>query len=589
MLTRLGRTLAGIAALLTAMSPAALARAQDMSSMPGMKTDSAHHQAADTAGAMAGMDMSGDALQRMPPMPAGIPMMEGMSGKGPSVTPWLPGAGVDPNSLTLATPNAIVDLADGDTFNLQASLVRHTINGRTFVMYGFNDQYPGPLIRVKQQATIVVRFVNHLDVPMSVHWHGVRLDNRYDGVPGVTQDPVPPGQTFIYKVHFPDAGVYWYHPHVREDFEQNLGLYGNMLVNSPDPHYYSPVNAEQALMLSDLLIDGHGLFPYGKEGADFTIMGRFGNVLLVNGEPHYRLTAHRGDVVRFYLTDVSNARSWNLSFGGAPIKLVGADVGKFEHEVMVRNVVLSPAQRYIVEVRFDTAGTYYITNAVQALNNFSGEYYSEVDTVGTVTVTRQPAAHDYGAAFRTLRTNADVIADIDKYRQYFDKPPDKQLLLTVNIQGLPVPLVAFMSIDTMYFNPVEWNDGMPDMNWVSSVRETRWIIRDVQTGKENMDIDWHFKQGDVVKIRITNDAASMHPMAHPIHFHGQRFLVLDRDGVRNTDLVWKDTALIPVGSSVDILLDASNPGRWVAHCHIAEHLEAGMHMTFTVDPATSTQ
>ena len=550
-------------------------------------------QTSSDTGSMAGMNMGGASMASMPgmggldrmvPMPKGMPMMAGMEGAKPDITPFLPGAGIDATTLPLAEPRKVVPLATGDTFNLEARLVRRVINGRTFVMYGFNGQYPGPLIRVKQNTTVTVRFTNHIDLPSAVHWHGLRLDNRFDGVPGLTQDPVAPGQTFTYTLHFPDAGVYWYHPHVREDVEQGLGLFGNMIVDAPDPAYYSPVNSEQVLMLDDLLIDQGGLFPFGGEKADFTIMGRFGNVLLVNGEPHYQLSVHRGDVVRFFITDVSNTRSWNLSFGGMPIKVVAADVSKFEHELMVPNVTIVPAQRYVLEVRFDKPGTYPITNAVQGLNNFQGEYFSEVDTVGTVTVSPEAGATSYADAFATLRTNKDVVADIDHYRQYFEKAPDKQLELTVNIQGLPVPIVAFMSVDTMYFSPVEWNDGMPDMNWISTTKQVKWIMRDTQTGKDNDAIDWRFKQGDVVKIRIHNDGLSMHPMGHPIHFHGQRFLVLSRDGVPNPYLAWKDTELVPVGQTVDILLDASNPGKWMAHCHIAEHLEAGMHLMFAVEP-----
>ena len=122
-------------------------------------------------------------------------------------------------------------------------LVRRTIKGHAFAMYGFNGQVPGPLIRVPQNATITVRFHNRIDLPSTVHWHGVRLDNRFDGVPGLTQDSVPPGGDFTYTVHFPDAGIYWYHPHVREDIEQAMGLFGNMLVDSPDRDYYSPVES----------------------------------------------------------------------------------------------------------------------------------------------------------------------------------------------------------------------------------------------------------------------------------------------------------------------------------------------------------
>ncbi len=582
------RCLALAAALAAAAAQPALAQQQgsDTGAMAGMKMGGGGSATpANAAGDMASMPGMGGGMDRMVPMPKGMPMMAGMDGAKPTADPYLPGAGIDPATLPMAEPRKVVTLASGDTFNLEARIVRRVINGRTFVMYGFNGQYPGPLIRVKQNTTITVRFTNHIDQPSAVHWHGVRLDNRFDGVPGLTQSAVAPGQTFFYTVHFPDAGIYWYHPHVREDLEQGLGLFGNMIVDSPDPAYYSPANSEQVLMLDDLLIDQNGLFPFGKDNPDFTIMGRFGNVLLVNGEPRYTLAVHKGDVVRFFITDVSNTRSWNINFGGAPIKVVAADVSKFEHELMTPNVTIVPAQRYVIEVQFDKPGTFPILNEVQGLNNFQGEYFSEVDTVGTVTVAPEASGQNYSAAFATLRANKDVSADIDHYRSYFDKAPDKQLELTVNIQGLPIPLVAFMSIDTMYFSPVEWNDGMPDMNWISTTKQVKWIMRDVQTGKENEDIDWQFKQGDVVKIRIHNNALSMHPMGHPIHFHGQRFLVLSRDGVPNPYLAWKDTELIPVGQTVDILLDASNPGKWMAHCHIAEHLEAGMHMMFTVSPA----
>ena len=102
-------------------------------------------------------------------------------------------------------------------------------------MYGFNGQVPGPLIRVPQNATITVRFHNRIDLPSAVHWHGVRLDNRFDGVPGLTQEAVSRAATSSTRVHFPDAGIYWYHPHVREDIEQAMGLFGNMLVDSPGP------------------------------------------------------------------------------------------------------------------------------------------------------------------------------------------------------------------------------------------------------------------------------------------------------------------------------------------------------------------
>jgi FtsP/CotA-like multicopper oxidase with cupredoxin domain len=529
--------------------------------------------------------MGGDSVASMPiPMPRGMAMIPGLVGLSPTVSAFLPGAGIDPAGLAPAKPSGVIRLRDGDTLDLTAMLVRRTVNGRTYTMYGFNGEVPGPLIRVPQNATIVVRFHNRIDLPSSMHWHGVRLDNRFDGAVGVTQAEVLPGGSMTYRVHFPDAGIYWYHPHVREDVEQAMGLFGNMLVDSPERDYYSPVNREEVLLFDDLLINADTLIPFGREAPDFALMGRVGNVLLTNGEPRYDLHVHAGDVVRFYLTNAASSRTYNISFSGAPIKVVASDVSRFEHEEWVPSVVLAPAERYVVEVRFDHPGRYALVNAVQAINHYMGEFEPETDTLGTITVDGTPASPDDARAFLMLRQNVEVARDIARYRPYFNRPPDKRLTLTVATTALSLATVQFMSIDTAYYAPVEWIDGMPDMNWLSTGKEVRWILRDDATGKENMAIDWHVKVGAMIKLELFNDPKSFHPMQHPIHLHGQRMLVISRDGVPTANLVWKDTVLIPVGSTVDLLVDASNPGAWMLHCHIAEHLGSGMMTVLHVDP-----
>ena len=140
-----------------------------------------------------------------------------------------------------------------------------------------------------------------------------------------------------------------------------------------------------------------------------------------------------------------------------------------------------------------------------------------------------------------------------------------------------------MQLDSIYFTPVEWGGTMPMMNWASTGQQVRWVLRDQSTGRENLDIDWRFTRGVPAKIRLVNERHAFHGMQHPIHLHGQRFLVLAVNGVPTEDLGWKDTVLVPAGSVVDILLDTSNPGAWMLHCHIAEHLSAGMMMHFTVE------
>ncbi len=533
-------------------------------------------------GPMMHNDSSG-AAHRMPPMDMSMPMLPGLDTALPPVGPFLAGQGMDASMFPKATPREVIPMADGDTLDLEATLVRRMLNGKTFIMYGYNGQYPGPLIDVMQGSTIIVNFTNNIEMPTTVHWHGLRLDNRFDGVPGVTQAPVKRGETFTYEVFFRDSGIYWYHPHMREDIQQDLGLYGNMLVDPPEADYYSPVNREEVLILDDILIDEHGLIPWGDNAPTHALMGRFGNVMLTNGMTDYRLSVERGAVVRFFLTNVANSRTFNVTFGDAPVKVVASDVSKFERESWVGSVPIAPAERYVVEVRFDEPGEVAITNSIQAINHFRGEFYPHVDTLGLVTVTEEAAAPDYSAPFETLRDNTDVQRDIDAYRQYFDKPVDKELELTIRVKNLPLPIMMMMEIDTLYVPPMEWNDAMPMMNWLSTGTQVTWILRERGTGQENMGIHWDFETGDIVKIRIFNDPKTFHPMNHPIHIHGQRFLVLEMDGMPNQNLVWKDTAIVPVGSTMDVLVDMSNPGEWMMHCHIAEHLHAGMMLSFSVN------
>ncbi|MXX96136.1 MAG: multicopper oxidase family protein [Rhodothermaceae bacterium] len=516
---------------------------------------------------------------RMPPMDMSMPMLPGLETALPPTSPHLP---LQDETIPVATPGLVLELADQDTLYLSATTVRRTIAGQEVVMFGYNGQYPGPLLKVSEGSTVTVVFENALDEATTVHWHGLRLENRFDGIPGITQPPVTAGEDFVYQLRFPDSGLFWYHPHIREDVQQDLGLYGNLLVTAEALDYYSPVNQEEVLLLDDILMDESGLIPYGKEAPTHALMGRFGNVMLTNGVTDYQFDVDQGGVVRFHLTNVANARSFNVSFQGLPIKVVASDVSRFEKEAWVRSVAIAPSERYVIEVLFPEPGPVAITNTIQAIDHFRGEFYTSVDTLALALVGGLPPPNDYRSSFEVLRSYEEVTADIDSFRRHFDQPPDKSLTLSLHVKNLPLPIMLSMEIDTLYIPPVEWNDAMPMMNWLSTGTQVEWVLRDMETGLENMAIQWNFRVGDVVKVRIFNDPRSFHPMHHPIHFHGQRFLVLEMDGVPNQHLVWKDTATVPVGSTVDFLVDMSNPGNWMAHCHIAEHLQSGMMLGFSV-------
>jgi FtsP/CotA-like multicopper oxidase with cupredoxin domain len=136
---------------------------------------------------------------------------------------------------------------------------------------------------------------------------------------------------------------------------------------------------------------------------------------------------------------------------------------------------------------------------------------------------------------------------------------------------------------------IEWEDDMVDVNRITTPANTRWKLIDRSTEAANHAIEWQFTVGDRVKIRLVNEMDSDHPMHHPFHIHGAgRFLVIARDGEPEPNLVWSDTVLVRTGEVVDILLDVTNPGHWMAHCHIAEHHESGMMFSFDVAPAEQT-
>ncbi len=479
---------------------------------------------------------------------------------------------------TKAQPSQLINLENGATFSITATEVLKTINGKEYKMFGYNGMIPGPTLKVNQGSTITVTFTNDIDQETTIHWHGLRHDIKNDGVVDISQKPVKPGEKFTYTLFFPDAGIYWYHPHVREDRQQDLGLAGNILV-VPKNQIYNSVNQEEILMIDDILIDSNGIVPFQEE-ANFALMGRFGNVMLLNGKTDYALTVAKRDVVRFYLTNAANTRPFKISIPGVQLKLIGSDLGLYEQEQYVDEIIIMPGERYIVEAYFKESGSYTLLNV-----NPSRSY-----NLGAITVSTEITKQDYSSQFLNLKDNSAIIGT-----EYLSQEPDYTLRLTVDsammgngMHGssghrMPDGTMMGSAPENGNADPIEWEDTMRMMNSQATSQNTKWILRDEKTGEENMDIDMNARIGDKLKIRIFNDPQSMHPMQHPIHLHGQRFVILAIDGKPVENKVWKDTVLVPVGSNIDILVDVTNPGEWMLHCHISEHLEAGMMAELMVD------
>jgi FtsP/CotA-like multicopper oxidase with cupredoxin domain len=584
----------------------------------------------------------------------------------------------------------IVELAESDELELEIVPVKKRIGDATVRMLTYNGSVPGPTLKVPQGATIIVHVTNHGDLDATVHWHGLRLENRYDGTHD-TQAPIPVGETFTYQVHVPDPGAYWYHPHIREDYGQEMGLYGNILVTPSDPHYWPPANRELLLTLDDVLIEDGQIAAFREEETTHVAMGRFGNVMLVAGEADLSLETKRGEVVRFYFTNTANTRVFNVSVPGAQMKVVGADAGHYEREELVEEVLLAPSERVVVDLLFSDPGELELEHRTP----------ERTYRLASISVAQEPPEHSFAGEFARLRTNRDMAELRERIEPFLEAPPDKTLSFVAEMdmgvpEGVPVvyvcpmhpevvseepgscpkcgmKLLAQAAEETTYVCPmhpevtsdkpdrcpkcgmkllpaslvaaggehghehhhghhgheghhdhghhhegeahqahgghghhghghehhhqhgesghghdtaqgIEWEDDMVEVNRMTTPANMRWKLVDRETGAENAQIDWTFHVGDQVKLRLVNEMDSDHPMPHPFHVHGAgRFLILARDDVVEPNLVWKDTVLVRTGETVDILLDVTNPGRWMAHCHIAEHHESGMMFSFNVE------
>jgi FtsP/CotA-like multicopper oxidase with cupredoxin domain len=569
----------------------------------------------------------------------------------------------DPTGLPEASRPELLELAVGETLELRVAPVAKPLGDTTVRMLGYNGSIPGPTLKVAQGTEIGVHVENHGDLDTTVHWHGLRLENRYDGVPHETQAPIPVGGEFSYRIQFPDPGLYWYHPHIREDYTQELGLYGNILVVPTDPDYWPPTDRDLILTLDDILIEDGHVAPFNPTETSYAAMGRFGNRLLIAGDPDLRLSIPAGEVVRLWLTNTANTRVFNITLPGARMKLVGGDSGRVEYEEFVEQVVLAPSERVVVDVLVESPGELAL------------EHHTPNRTYRLAAITVTEGAPSTAATqFGRLRRAPELEAERAQLDRWLAAAPDKVLALVAQMDDPaampeaagPVTYVCPMHPDvtspqpgrcpkcgmkllasqvTTYACPmhpevvsdqpghcpkcgmkllaagstrtttadqdhagmdhsgmdhsgtdqagmdqsgisaegIEWEDDMVEVNRQTTSATMHWRFLDRTTGADSPAIDWQFTAGDRVKIRLINEMASDHPMHHPFHLHGAgRFLVLARDGVTEPNLVWKDTVLLRTGETVDILFDVTNPGLWMAHCHIAEHMQSGMMFSFNV-------
>ena len=475
----------------------------------------------------------------------------------------------------------IVNLKEGDNYEIEIVKIKKMIWNKEVEMLSYNGSIPGPIIKTKVWTKAKITIVNKIpDLETTLHSHWLRLSDMFDWVVFDMmwkQDPIKYNDKFTYEVSFPDEWVFWYHPHLREDIQQELWLYGNYIVESDEIDDKKVVNREWPIILDDISLNWNKLKPFYKDFTNYVLMWRFWNTMFINGSTDYEFNMKKWEVVRAYITDVANTRVFNLKIPWIKMKLIWSDIWKYEEEKFIESLIISPWERYIVDFYAQNSWNFDILNSTP----------DEEIILWKINVSSEIVETSYKNEFEILKINEDIKKDIENYRQYFSKDIDKNLSLELWNVGekwwIDDSSMWMMWWHMMWDNDeIEWEDNMPMMNKNSTSLDYEWKIIDKETDEENMNIKWNFNKWDIVKIRIENKKDWAHPMQHPFHMHGQRFLVLDRNWEKQENLVWKDTVLIKNWETVDILVDMSNPWEWMAHCHISEHLFSGMMMHFSI-------
>ena len=399
------------------------------------------------------------------------------------------------------------------------------LDGRPLAVWAYDGQVPGPTLRVRVGERVRVAFTNGLPVETTVHWHGVRVPNVMDGAAGVTQTPVPPGGRFVYEFVPKDAGTFWFHPHIRSSEQVERGLFGVLVVEDREPAAYS---RDVVWVVDDwrLARDGQ-IDPNFNTPHDLAHDGRWGNVVTVNGRTAEELVVRPGERVRLRLVNTANGRVFRLDWAGLDAKIIAVDGMYARTPVDPAGFELSPGNRVDLDIRIPATGA----DRWVVTDRFTRNPFP----VAAIRAAGEPVA--------TPDFPPPTGARVPAWREAAGIAPTKDYALNAR-QGGPFG--------------IEWmlGDDGPHAHHTSTL----------------------LPRGRFAKLRFTNETYRLHPM----HVHGMFFKVLARNGAPVDEPFWRDTALVHARETVDVGMVPVDTGRWMLHCHVLEHQEAGMMTTVEV-------
>jgi FtsP/CotA-like multicopper oxidase with cupredoxin domain len=398
-------------------------------------------------------------------------------------------------------------------------------------VWAYGGSVPGPELRFRQGERLKIEVQNALGQETTVHWHGIRLPNAMDGVPHVTQAPIAAnGGRFVYEFDLPDAGTYWYHPHLGEGEQLGRGLYGALVVEERDR---PAVDRDLVCVLSDWRLDREARIRTDFGNAmDASHAGRIGNTVTLNGVVPDFFPVRAGERLRLRLINASSARVYGLNFEGHEPWVIALD-GHPVTPHWFQRVVLGPGMR--ADVILDC------TSAPGSLHRVVDDFYR-------------------GRAYELLKLR---YSDEKPLRQSFEPAPR----LAVNPVKEPDASEAR--------HRIVLGGGM--MGAMPSQREHKgvfWTVngKAMRHGGHDDPPLLSLKLGQSCVVELVNQTAWHHPM----HLHGHVFRVLSKNGKEVLPRQWADTVLLDPDSRAEIAFVADNPGRWMLHCHVLEHQATGM-------------
>lgn len=409
-------------------------------------------------------------------------------------------------------------------------------------VWAYQGQVPGPVIRVRRGEKVNLRLKNGLPQATSIHWHGIRIDNAMDGVAGLTQDAVEPGGSFDYSFTAPDAGTYWYHPHNRSWEQIARGLYGLLIVGEETP---PAVDRDIAFVADDWRLNKAGQIDEDSFGnmRDWSHGGRIGNWLTVNGLTNPKFPVRAGERVRLRLVNTANARTLAFDFEPLEARIIALD-GQPTPTMNVPSggLLLAPGQR--ADVALDVTGKPGSTVPVW-----------EVSTQHRIKAAKFVIADGLP---RRLAPPEDPVVLVPNKRLAAPKPDGAQAIELV-MEGGAMGGLRQGSMDGTMLSIRELVE-----------RKLVWAFNG-KVGRQIKPLAT-IRKGRTAIINMVNQTAFPHAM----HLHGHHFRVIERDGKPVHGAPWRDTELVATDEQVRIAFVADNPGKWLFHCHMLEHMAAGM-------------